>query len=860
MQEQGKHKSLGPKPIVQEQKKQKVLGSAFMEEQGKGKGARVIFASDAERNLDGVRYRLGDMVWAKVKSHPWWPGQLYDPDLASSSAMEHRRDSCFLVAFFGDSTFGWFEEDELIPFESNFAQKSKQTSARNFVDAVEDALDEIRRRGMLGLTCRCDKLKSAPESREKKPGLLYDRQLREIRSTFKPAKLVALVKQLACSPLSSSQNMLGSTVLQAQAEAFCLRASRQRVLELKETGVLGGHLQSNQFKAHGPKDTKISTDEVVADKAGTKKRQLMVSQGQEDMIRADSLKEKLGGLNRVDKVKQHSASSSPKSGSTKKSEGFHGGKGGIKGTSSKSRGLKPTEDDAQDSRTVSVSVSHETLASAVQSLNTLKERDLVESGQNSGQPESCKASAVFGDGIQNAPSLEARDSLATNQKKAPLTKSKKNVGLTMNAMTVVVSEVDATELQVLPKKPSVVVKKAKVVNVEVGKVLTAKGVKKANVEVDKLAKKVKVVNVEVDQVLKEKRMAEDEPTEVLDASSRKTKKRKLLADTVGKGDSDHSLKEDTGGSLASNSTSELALQRHIEEVMEDPTGPESQPNVEALMSMETRENSSSETPELVSEVGRLQQEETLQDEPEGNDAAAPLATGVQLLEQEDQLEAEHKAVSMVQAENNAVIGKNKKKELDLHTVELLKPDGLVFNDSEGNTHCSAIRDGEGNTESMETCYKVTKDQTSNDLNSSRIEADSRLIDSQGSDSLQSYVTCSAAEYLLDASQRMKEISVKDAQEERNLIKVVKERKQLKVAMSRKRVFEEKDHLLKDISARNKKMKAVSMGKDGAKRHEGLTKKTEGSVQPRDLHEGLMSVAAKPLDAANEEFYSAVHTA
>jgi hypothetical protein len=193
------------------------------------------FTSDAERKLDGIRYRLGDMVWAKVKSHPWWPGQLYDPDLASSIVTDFKRESCFLVAFFGDSTFGWFSESELIPFEPNFPQKCKQTSESNFVDTVEDALDELYRRVKSGLTCKCHRNADIhARNRHGKPRLLYDRQLREARNAFDPAKLMAFIRQISCSPFSSSKKMLLTTIGGAQAHAFRIFSFTDQTSEYKD--------------------------------------------------------------------------------------------------------------------------------------------------------------------------------------------------------------------------------------------------------------------------------------------------------------------------------------------------------------------------------------------------------------------------------------------------------------------------------------------------------------------------------------------------------------------------------------------------------------------------------------------------
>lgn len=37
-------------------------------------------------------FEVGDMVWGKVKSHPWWPGHIFNEAFASSSVRRTRRD------------------------------------------------------------------------------------------------------------------------------------------------------------------------------------------------------------------------------------------------------------------------------------------------------------------------------------------------------------------------------------------------------------------------------------------------------------------------------------------------------------------------------------------------------------------------------------------------------------------------------------------------------------------------------------------------------------------------------------------------------------------------------------------------
>ncbi|KAH7438359.1 hypothetical protein KP509_04G012100 [Ceratopteris richardii] len=326
MDESGRNSGTKVKPLVAKQKKQKALVPVSAQEYGKQiakdndslklvKGSKQIFSSDAERKLDGVRYRLGDMVWGKVKSHPWWPGQLYDPALASADAMEIKRDSCFLVAFFGDSTFNWFAESELIPYEDNFFQKCRQTSAPNFVDAVQDSLDEVRRRVKLGLTCKCSTSKYSSRNVEKQSGLLYDRQFRDIRRTFDAARLLSFIKQLACSPFSASQNMLKPTVAGAQIGAFRLLISPQQLSEYNVTEDFAEIVQSDQIE-------ESVLDEVTLDGGGNNISMAQVNatnrqqpklcpmsssyQKQEDKIKKQKRKEKLRDLVEVNKHKRQS--------------------------------------------------------------------------------------------------------------------------------------------------------------------------------------------------------------------------------------------------------------------------------------------------------------------------------------------------------------------------------------------------------------------------------------------------------------------------------------------------------------------------------------------------------------------------
>ncbi|XP_021768148.1 uncharacterized protein LOC110732506 isoform X2 [Chenopodium quinoa] len=114
------------------------------------KGSEVGDVDD-EENV----FLVGDFVWGKVKSHPWWPGRIHDPSNASEFALKYKHEGRILVAYFGDRTFAWCDTSQLKSFEENFEEMSKQSSLKTFVTAVEEAQNEFGRLVKLQMTCSC---------------------------------------------------------------------------------------------------------------------------------------------------------------------------------------------------------------------------------------------------------------------------------------------------------------------------------------------------------------------------------------------------------------------------------------------------------------------------------------------------------------------------------------------------------------------------------------------------------------------------------------------------------------------------------------------------------------------------------
>ncbi|XP_051130723.1 PWWP domain-containing protein 1-like [Andrographis paniculata] len=199
------------------------------------------FASEAKGEAVGHGYYIGDMVWGKVKSHPWWPGQIYNEALVSPSVRRSKHEGQILVAFFGDNSYGWFDPAELIPFEENFAEKSKQSASRALLSAVEDGVEEVTRRRSLGLACYCRNECNFQPSRvegyfvvdlgDSESGVYSWSQINKARDSFQPREMLSFVEQLALQPMN--HQFLEINFIKNKATALACR--RARYEEFDET-------------------------------------------------------------------------------------------------------------------------------------------------------------------------------------------------------------------------------------------------------------------------------------------------------------------------------------------------------------------------------------------------------------------------------------------------------------------------------------------------------------------------------------------------------------------------------------------------------------------------------------------------
>lgn len=176
-----------------------------------------------------LKFSHSDLVWAKVRSHPWWPGQVFEASAATDKAKKYSKKGSFLITYFGDCSFAWNDASRIKPFRQHFSQMAKQSSLPDFLDAIDFALEEVSRRIEFGLACPCiseDVYQKIKTQTVINPGILEDSSRvhggDKVSSAvfFEPVNLVQYVKGLACHPNNGATDELQFVSHRAQLLAF----------------------------------------------------------------------------------------------------------------------------------------------------------------------------------------------------------------------------------------------------------------------------------------------------------------------------------------------------------------------------------------------------------------------------------------------------------------------------------------------------------------------------------------------------------------------------------------------------------------------------------------------------------------
>ncbi|KAM7272672.1 hypothetical protein ACFE04_027335 [Oxalis oulophora] len=219
---------------------------------------------------DEGEFSVSDLVWGKVRGHPWWPGQIFDPSDASEKAMKYHKKDCFLVAYFGDQSFAWNEESLLKPFKSKFPSMENQSNQESFQNAVSCALEELSRRIMLGLVCPCipeDVYDNIKFQIVKNAGIEEESSKRDDRDnstaadSFAPDKLLEYIKALAQSP-SGGADQLELVIAKGQLLAY---HHSKGCYELPEFLDCGDLLESNTDASYSEEKAHLAEGKAPVD-------------------------------------------------------------------------------------------------------------------------------------------------------------------------------------------------------------------------------------------------------------------------------------------------------------------------------------------------------------------------------------------------------------------------------------------------------------------------------------------------------------------------------------------------------------------------------------------------------------------
>lgn len=174
-------------------------------------------------------FSVGDFVWGKIKSHPWWPGRVYEASDASDFALKVKQKNRLLVAYFGDGTFAWCHPSQLKPFKDNFEDMVRQSCSKGFTNAVQEAVNEVRKILIMKMSRSFAAEKtmsefvtlSAKNSGIKEGVLVPESGIERLSSvTVEPAELLSQMKQIA--EIIDVGSVLELEFLKARLSAFFL--------------------------------------------------------------------------------------------------------------------------------------------------------------------------------------------------------------------------------------------------------------------------------------------------------------------------------------------------------------------------------------------------------------------------------------------------------------------------------------------------------------------------------------------------------------------------------------------------------------------------------------------------------------
>ncbi|XP_059481030.1 cytokine-like nuclear factor N-PAC [Neocloeon triangulifer] len=98
----------------------------------------------------GEVWKVGDLVWAKMKGFAPWPAKIAEHDPEQQKRPAAKKGGNQWIFFFGSNNYAWIEESNLKPyfqFKDTLSKTSKAAPFREAVEAIEEYVENQRKGG-----------------------------------------------------------------------------------------------------------------------------------------------------------------------------------------------------------------------------------------------------------------------------------------------------------------------------------------------------------------------------------------------------------------------------------------------------------------------------------------------------------------------------------------------------------------------------------------------------------------------------------------------------------------------------------------------------------------------------------------
>ncbi|XP_063987731.1 cytokine-like nuclear factor N-PAC [Diachasmimorpha longicaudata] len=93
-------------------------------------------------------YKVGDLVWAKMKGFSPWPGRVSNPSKDLKKPSHSKKSPIYCIFFFGTNNYGWIEESNMKSYREHKETCMKLNKSAAFKDAIE-AIEEFIAKGQV---------------------------------------------------------------------------------------------------------------------------------------------------------------------------------------------------------------------------------------------------------------------------------------------------------------------------------------------------------------------------------------------------------------------------------------------------------------------------------------------------------------------------------------------------------------------------------------------------------------------------------------------------------------------------------------------------------------------------------------